>query len=51
LGKEVASLVNKVQNPGVYNITFDAQNLSSGVYIYTLKTATAVMSNKMVLMK
>jgi hypothetical protein len=51
LGKEVVSLVNKVQNPGVYNVTFDAQDLSSGVYIYTLKSANAVMSNKMVLMK
>ncbi len=51
LGKEVASLVNKVQTPGAYNVTFDAEELSSGVYIYTLKSANAVMSNKMVLMK
>jgi hypothetical protein len=51
LGQEVASLVNKVQNPGVYNVTFDAQDLSSGIYIYTLKSANAVISNKMVLMK
>ncbi|MBN1466808.1 T9SS type A sorting domain-containing protein, partial [candidate division KSB1 bacterium] len=51
LGHEVASLVNKVQNPGVYNVTFDAHDLSSGIYIYTLESADAVMSNKMVLMK
>jgi hypothetical protein len=51
LGNQVASLVNRVQNPGVYNVTFDAQNLSSGVYIYTLKTTDSVKSNKMILMK
>ena len=51
LGKQVASLVNKVQNPGVYNVTFDAHDLASGIYIYTLKSADAVISNKMVLMK
>ncbi len=51
LGHTVASLVNTVQNPGVYTVTFDAKDLSSGVYIYTLKSAQTVMSHKMVLMK
>jgi hypothetical protein len=51
LGHKVASLVNEVKNAGVYNVTFDAEELSSGVYIYTLKSAESVMSNKMILMK
>ncbi|MBN1482460.1 T9SS type A sorting domain-containing protein [candidate division KSB1 bacterium] len=51
LGQEVATLVNNVQNPGNYSVTFDANDLSSGVYIYTLKSAGSIMSHKMILMK
>ncbi len=51
LGHEAAELVNEVKNPGVYNVSFDAHHLPSGVYIYTLKSADAVMSHKMVLMR
>ena len=36
LGKEVAVLVNQKQEPGVYEIDFDAGSLSSGVYLYQL---------------
>jgi len=40
-----------VQNPGNYSVTLDANDLSSGVYIYTLKSAGSIMSHKMILMK
>ena len=36
LGKEVAVLVNKEQTKGTYTIDFNAENLSSGIYIYQL---------------
>jgi hypothetical protein len=36
LGEEVATLVNKYMNIGTYESTFDAQNLPSGMYFYTL---------------
>jgi photosystem II stability/assembly factor-like uncharacterized protein len=35
-GKEIATLVNKKQNAGTYEIQFDGSNLSSGIYFYTL---------------
>ncbi|MBK8549931.1 MAG: T9SS type A sorting domain-containing protein [Ignavibacteria bacterium] len=38
LGKEVATLVNQKQNAGTYEAEFDNENLSSGIYFYTLST-------------
>ncbi len=37
LGREIQTLVNEQQNPGIYEVTFDAGNLPSGVYYYRLK--------------
>lgn len=37
LGNEVKSLVNKFQASGIYEITFDAKTLSSGVYFYRME--------------
>jgi hypothetical protein len=51
LGKEVATLVNKVQTPNSYDITFDASKLSSGVYFYKLQVGANVETKKMILMK
>jgi hypothetical protein len=51
LGREVATLVNSTQNAGSYDITFDASDLASGLYIYTLKTGNFVSSKKMMLLK
>ena len=50
-GREVATLVDGFQNPGRHDITFDAQDLTSGIYYYQLRTATGTLTKKMVLMK
>jgi len=34
LGREVEVLVNEEKQPGVYEVQFDASNLSSGIYYY-----------------
>jgi hypothetical protein len=36
LGREAASLVNEEKHPGTYEVTFDASDLSGGVYFYRL---------------
>jgi hypothetical protein len=51
LGQEVATLVDKEQEPGRYNVKFDASGLPSGIYFYTLQTPYFTKTNKMVLVK
>ena len=52
LGREVATLVNGVQSAGVHSVTFNADNLPSGVYIYSLQTPDGNrFTKKMILMK
>jgi hypothetical protein len=51
LGQEVATLVNNEQEPGRYNVKFDASGLPSGIYFYTLQTPYFTKTNKMVLVK
>lgn len=51
LGREVQTLVNTAQNPGSYNVMFNAQNLSSGVYFYKLTAGSFTDIKKMTLVK
>jgi len=51
LGREVANLVNKQQSAGRYSITFDATQLASGVYFYTIDTNNFHKVKKMILTK
>jgi len=51
LGREVATLVNKEQQQGYYDIEFDASHLTSGTYIYRIQAGEFVESRKMVLLK
>ena len=51
LGKEIKNLVNEFQNPGSYNVTFNAGGLSSGVYFYRLNTEGFTEIKRMVLIK
>jgi len=51
IGNEVATLVNKEQPAGYYQVDFDASNLSGGVYFYQLATNEFVNTKKMILIK
>jgi hypothetical protein len=51
LGEKVTTLVNKAQTPGNYTVQFNASNLPSGVYFYTLRAGEFVATKKMILMK
>ena len=50
-GREVATLVNNRENAGDHTVTFDATNLASGVYIYTLQANGVRLTNRMTLIK
>ncbi|MCF8265124.1 MAG: T9SS type A sorting domain-containing protein, partial [Melioribacteraceae bacterium] len=51
LGEQVAELVNSELSPGVHTVTFDANNLSSGIYFYRLETTSFSELKKMILIK
>jgi hypothetical protein len=61
LGREVATLVNEVKEPGTYTVQFsarggsasggDGSGLASGVYFYRLQAGTYVETRKLLLLK
>lgn len=51
LGNEVAALVNEEKPAGSYEVTFDASQLSSGIYFYTLKVGSFIETKKMTFLK
>ncbi|MBL8017865.1 MAG: T9SS type A sorting domain-containing protein, partial [Ignavibacteria bacterium] len=51
LGKEIAVLVNENLKPGTYEIEWDASNIPSGVYFYSLITNEFTQTKKMVVLK
>jgi len=51
VGEEVAVLVDGFRQAGSFEVTFDASQLSSGVYLYKLQSANSVQTKKMMLLK
>lgn len=51
LGKEVAVLLNNFIEAGNYSIKFNASDIPSGIYIYTLRANKYTSSRKMLLLK
>jgi hypothetical protein len=50
LGREVQMLVKGMQNAGTYSVDFDAGNLASGIYFYTLRMSDAFVATKKMLL-
>ena len=51
LGQKVQTLKNERMAPGYYSITFEANSLSSGIYIYQLQMGNKVITKRMLLLK
>jgi hypothetical protein len=51
LGREVATLVNSVEQAGNKSVNFIAGNLESGVYYYRLQAGNYTETRKLVLLK
>jgi hypothetical protein len=51
IGQKVRVLVNRKIPSGVHTVSFDGKGLSSGVYLYQLKTPEQRLTRKMLLLK
>lgn len=51
VGREIATLVDEVKSPGSYVATFNAVNLSSGMYLCRLQAGRSTLVNKLMLVK
>ncbi|MCX7609988.1 MAG: Type 1 glutamine amidotransferase-like domain-containing protein [Ignavibacterium sp.] len=51
LGNEVANLLNEYKSDGIYEVKFDAADLTSGVYLYKLKVGDQFKAKKMIYLK
>ncbi|MBK7104955.1 MAG: T9SS type A sorting domain-containing protein [Ignavibacteriae bacterium] len=51
IGEKVETLLNKKLEAGLYSIIFDASELNSGIYFYTIKTENFIQTKKMIVAK
>ena len=51
LGKKILTLVDKYQSIGKYTVEFDAAELTSGIYLYKIKTQNFESAKKMIFLK
>lgn len=51
IGQEVTTLLDEEKLSGYHRITFNASNLSSGIYFYRIQAGSFVETKKMILMK
>jgi len=51
LGREVATLVNEVKEPGMYTVHWNADGLASGVYFYRLNAGDFILTRKLIVLR
>ena len=51
IGSEVTTLINEEKPTGTYEITWSADQLPSGVYIYSIRAGSFTQTRKMILLK
>ena len=50
-GELIETLVNKNQQAGDYSVVWNAENVSSGIYLYQIKTENSIETKKCVIIK
>lgn len=51
LGQQVQTLLNEIRSEGVYEVNWEASNISSGIYFYQIKAGEFIQTKKMILLK
>lgn len=51
IGNEISTLVNQIKGAGSYEVNFNAEQLSSGIYYYKLQAGSFIETRKMILLK
>ena len=51
VGEKISTLVNETKQPGTYEVSFDATNISSGVYFYKISTKEYSDVKKLMILK
>jgi parallel beta-helix repeat protein len=51
LGREIRTLLDEYRQAGIHHVAFDATDLPSGIYFYSLQAGESVESRRMVLLK
>jgi hypothetical protein len=51
LGRMIAEFVHENQGAGLYEVTWDASNSTSGIYFYSLTVGDFIVTKKMILLK
>jgi flagellar hook assembly protein FlgD len=51
LGEKVSEMINTELRSGIYQYTWNAENFSSGLYLYQVVTEKFIQTKKMLLLK
>ncbi|MCR4417754.1 MAG: T9SS type A sorting domain-containing protein, partial [Ignavibacteria bacterium] len=51
LGNEIVTLIDEYREKGIYEIEFDASNMTSGIYYYSLRIGNFAKTKKMIVLK
>jgi hypothetical protein len=51
LGRLITTLVDKEQDPGFYDVTWNASKYASGIYIYSIQSGSFISTKKLMLIK
>lgn len=51
LGREISTLVNEIKQPGMYEVNFNGNELTSGIYFYRIQAGTFIETKKLILLR